>query len=306
MFTEPQPGDVLSYSAGSTQTGPFGFRKLHPVPTGPTTSRGKMLDAAGQRWPDLLEDLGEGNLLFVNAYPASVGTFSFGITVDTYLSPRVLTRALQLGRVRDHATILLGQPLFVADALLRHTAAGRPLPRTLMLWVGGYAMPRSLERMLESLLAPHVEKLLVLQYFGAAEVDAGCLMARERNAEGELVYYPREDVQPDVDGDHLLLTLLATDGKPGVDRFRTGDRARPCGDGWVIRNPDRLHPEVEQALESWSDEDWRRRTGYLRREGRTIQIQLREGEAPRDDNEFEFFDFARRFGFSWLDKPYWR
>lgn len=150
------PGDVLSYSAGSTQTGPFGFRKLRPSAERPdrVPSRGRMLDTAAQRWPELLEALGDGTILFINAYPASVGTFDFGITVDTYLSPRVLTRS---------PTILLGQPLFVADALLRHVAAGYPLPETLMLWVGGYALPRSLERMRESLLAPHVDKLLIVQ-----------------------------------------------------------------------------------------------------------------------------------------------
>ncbi len=303
------PGDVLSYSAGSTQTGPDGFRKLRPATGSPRKpSRGRMLDVAASRWPELLEFLGDDSILFINAYPASVGTFDFGITVDTYLSPRVLTRALQLGRVAGHPTILLGQPLFVADALLRHVAAGHSLPETLMIWVGGYTMPRALERMLETSIAPHVDELLIIQYFGAAEVDAGCLVARDRNADGELIYLPRDDVRVEVDGERLLLTLLAPDGTPIIERFATGDLARSCRDGWTIRNPKRLHPRVEAALESWSESDWRRRTGYVRRDGDTIWIQLREGESPRIDEptELGFFEFASRFSFSWLDKPTWR
>ena len=303
------PGDVLSYSAGSTQTGPDGFRKLRPATSSPSKpSRGRMLDIAVSRWPELLEFLGDGSILFINAYPASVGNFDFGITVDTYLSPRVLTRALQLGRAGGNSTILLGQPLFIADALLRHVAAGHSLPKDLMIWVGGYTMPQALERMLEASIAPHVDQLLIIQYFGAAEVDAGCLVARERNADGELIYLPRDDVRVEADGERLLLTLLGPDGTPIIERFPTGDLARPCRDGWVLRNPKRLHPAVEAALESWSVSDWRRRTGYLRRDGDTIWIQLREGESPRDDEptELEFFEYASRFSFSWLDKPTWR
>ncbi|MEM7483509.1 MAG: hypothetical protein AAF481_20305 [Acidobacteriota bacterium] len=294
-----QPGDVLSYSAGSTQTGPEGFRKVQPDKIG-------MLGAAGERWPELGEAFADGTVLFINAYPATLGRFTAGISVDTYLSPRVLTRALKLGREAGHPVIMVAQPLFVVDALLRHLAAGHALPQTLMLQVGGYVFPRSLETMLQELLEPHVEQLFIVQYFGAAEVDAGVLMARERNADGELIYYPRPDVEPEVDGEDLLLSLRAPNGALLADRFRTGDLARPCGDGWVIRNPRRLHPDVHRAMESWSAADWRRRTGYLRRDDNRIRIQLRQGEEPANDDELEHFEFARRFGFSWLEKPYWR
>ena len=82
-----RPGDVLSYSAGSTQTGPEGFRKLVP-------GRRGMLDTAARRWPDLLDFLGDRPVLFINTYPATVGTFGPGITIDTYLSPRVFSRAM--------------------------------------------------------------------------------------------------------------------------------------------------------------------------------------------------------------------
>ncbi|MCA9710438.1 MAG: hypothetical protein KDK70_31650, partial [Myxococcales bacterium] len=83
-----EPGDVLAYSAGSTQCGPLGFRKLQPRPG--------LLGAAARRWPELAEALGGRTLVFINGYPASVGAIGAGVTIDTYLSPRVLSRALQL------------------------------------------------------------------------------------------------------------------------------------------------------------------------------------------------------------------
>ncbi|MEM7587114.1 MAG: hypothetical protein AAF560_27240 [Acidobacteriota bacterium] len=294
-----QPSDVLSYSAGSTQTGPEGFRRVQPDRIG-------MLGTAEDRWPELAEAFDGRTTLFINAYPATLGRFTAGISVDTYLSPRVLTRALKLGKAAGHPVILVAQPLFLVDALMRHLEAGHPLPETLMLQVGGYVFPPTLERMLGELLRPHVERLFLVHYFGAAEVDAGVLMARERNADGELIYHPRPDVDVAVDGGRLLLSLRAPDGSLIMHRFATGDLATPCGDGWVIHNPRRLHPDVQRAMDGWSRSDWRRRTGYVRRDGERIWIQLRQGESPRSAAELEHFEFARRFGFSWLEKPYWR
>lgn len=292
-------GDVLSYSAGSTQLGPLGFRKLR--------SRPGLFAAALARWPELGAALGGRTPMLVNAYPAAVGVLSTGITVDTYLSPRVMSRALRLAALAEHPVILCGQPLFVVDALLQHVRAERALPATLLLIVGGYVMPRSLERMLQSMLAGRVERLLLLHGYGTAEVDAGCMMARERDPAGRLVYYPRDDVEPELEGDALLLSLRGPAGELEIERFATGERAerRPDG-GWVLWNHGRLHPLVHAELESWSDTEWRRRTGYVRREGETVWIQLRQAEHPTHERELDHWDFGRRHGFSWLDKPYWR
>jgi len=295
---ELTPGDVISYSAGSTQTGPEGYRKL--------CGRVSLMAEAQRHWPELIEGLGPRPALFVNAYPAALGGVAGGVVVDTYLSPRVLSRALQLGQSANHPVVLAGQPLFLADALLRHVTARRPLPDVLMLWVGGYAMPLALQRMLETHLASRVARFSILHFYGVAEADNRCLMARDRNEVGELIYRPRRDVCPDLEGDALLLRLRRTDGAPASEGIRTGDSGRRSGDGWVIWNHERLHPLVREALESWRHEDWRRRTGYIRREGDEILIQLREGERPRDAAELEHFEFAGLFGFSWLDKPCWR
>lgn len=292
------PGDVLSYSAGSTQTGPEGFRKLRARPG--------LLQAALARWPDLAAPLTGRTPLVINAYPAAVGATSAGITVDTYLSPRVLSRALQLAAAADRPAILLGQSLFLADALLAHVRADRPLPDALLLMVGGYTTPRSLEQMLRGLLAPRVRHAEILQGYGVAEVDAGCLMARARDAAGRLVFVPRPDVDVELLGEELLLSLRGPGGERVVDRWRTGDSAAPSGEGFAVWNDRRLHPAVASALEAWSDADWRRRTGYVRRDGDALWIQLRQGEAPAHAGEIDHWDFGRAHGFSWLDKPSWR
>ncbi|MEM9493957.1 MAG: hypothetical protein AAGC55_32720 [Myxococcota bacterium] len=303
-MVELNPGDVLSYSAGSTQISPMGFRKVQP--------RGGMMTGLARRWPDIVAALGSRPVLFINSYPATIGRLPTVITVDTYLNPRMLSRALQLGRVADHPVILTAQPLFIADALLGHIAAELALPATLMLWLGGYAMPESLERMLHTAVQPHVDHFSIVQYFGVAEVDAGCLMARERDHDGDPIYYPRDDVAVQLDDDALLLALRDDEGTPIGAGFRTGDKARPAGEGWVIWNDQRYHPEIKAVLRGWTEAQWRRRTGYVRRTDEALWIQLRQDETPVESAdgarqvELEHYEFARRFGFSWLDKPYWR
>lgn len=292
-------GDVISYSAGSTQTGPAGFRKLR--------SRPGLLPAALARWPELAEVLAGAPPLIINAYPASIGIAGGGISIDTYLSPRVLARALQLAARTERPAVLCGQPLFVADALRKHLDANYPLPRTLWIMVGGYALPASLERTLtEWMVDTQVERLLFLQGYGVAEVDAGCMMGRERDAEDRLIYHPRPDVDVELDGEEILLSLRGPEGERIVDRWRSGDSGARSGEGWVLWNHRRYHPRVEATLESWSPADWTRRTGYVRREGERLWLQLREGQTPTHADELDFWDFGRAHGFAWLDKPYWR
>ena len=204
--------------------------------------------------------------------------------------------------------ILTGQSLFLADALRAHVDAERPLPSTMAIMVGGYVTPGSLEQSLREWLAPQVRALLVVQGYGVAEVDAGCMMARERDEAGRLIFHGRGDVEVEIDpeGDELLLSLLGPEGERVVDRWRTGDCAEPSAGGYALWNHRRLHPIVHAAMESWTEPDWVRRTGYVRREGERVWIQLREGHAPRSEDELDFWDFGRAHGFSWLSKPYWR
>lgn len=294
------PGDVLSFSAGSSHTGPEGYRKLR--------KGADMFEPLRTRWPDLFTRITWRTPLLINAYPGVLGTFSVGVYVDTYLNPKTVSRALQLACVEAMPAVVLSQPVIVADMLFRHVAGGFPFPRTLVILTGGYVMPRSLEAALRRLVVDSgCEACDILHAYGAAEVEAGCLLAMERTEAGELVYYPRKTgVEVELDGEEILLSFSSPEGEKLVDRFRTGDSGRPDGEGFVLWNHSRLHPAVLEVLESWDANDWRRRTGILHHEGDRWQYQLREGYAPEAPEELGFFDFAKEHGFSWLDKPNWR
>jgi hypothetical protein len=223
------------------------------------------------------------------------------------LSGSVVSRALMLANLEQHPVMFLGQPLFVADALIRHVGRGLALPEHLLLGVGGYVMPASLERALREIVGPHVKSINFLQGYGAAEVDAGVLIGVDRNAGGEVVYFRRdEEVVITLQGDRLFLSLR--DGKSGatlVDAWDTGDHARAEGDGFVLWNaPTRLSPAVLKLLEDWSTEDWRRRTGFLFA-GAATRLQLRRDVPKEHPQELEHWDYAKQFGFSWLWKPNW-
>jgi len=290
-------GDVLSYSSGSTQGGPWGFRRLRP--------QRDLLGACGRRWPVLLEALHGRTPIIINAYPAHLGRFDFGIFVDSYMSPRTVSRSLQLAALEKHPVVLMGQPLFLGEVVWRHVQAGHDLPESLIWASAGYSLPLSLQAMAEEACASRGCRLFVVQFYGTAEVDAGCLIAMDRNASGELVYHPSgPEVQVDLERSEVFLSLRSPDGELLVERFATGDCARPVDDGYVIWNEDRANPVILDELESWSAEDWRRRTGYLRC-GMDLCLQLREGVSPACESELDFWEFGGRFGFSWLEKPDW-
>ena len=135
-------GDVISYSAGSTQGGLLNYRKLRPRPG--------LFGAAVARWPELGEGLDGRTPMLINAYPAALGAMNAGITVDTYVSPRIVSRALELSARAQNPAVLCAQPLFMADALLKHVVAERPLPDTVLLFMGGYVTPRLSNVMLET------------------------------------------------------------------------------------------------------------------------------------------------------------
>lgn len=293
-----KPGDILSYSSGSHDRGPYGFRTLH---------RGGNLRALLEtKWPSLFEGFGDRLPLVINAYPAAIGTFEFAVSVDSYLSLSTGSRALHLAHLEKMPVMLLGQPLYIADLLYRHLKRNPVMPDTLLIATGGYVMPRSLETALRSACEGPVERLNIVHGYGVAEVDAACLLAMDRTEHGHLIYVPRNDrveVTFD-DARQLLLSLKAADGSYAQDAFPTGDSGKPEGDGYVIWNHERLHPNVLKILESWKPEDWQRRTGYLYY-GREVRFQLRKGELPSAAIECEFHEYESRYGHYWLFKPQW-
>lgn len=295
---ELKAGDVLSFSSGSHDRGPYGFRTLR---------RGGNLRALLEsKWPSLFDGFGDRLPLVINAYPAAIGTFDFGVSVDTYLSLSTGSRALHLAHLEKLPVLLLGQPLYIADLLYRHLARNPVLPDTMLIAAGGYIMPRSLESALREAAIGYAERVQVVHGYGVAEVDAACLLAKDRNEHGHLCYVPRNDrveVTFD-DGGQLLLSLKDASGAYAQKDFPTGDSGKPDGDGFIIWNHERLHPNVLKILESWKPDDWRRRTGYLYY-GREVRFQLRKGEEPNGAIECEFHEYEKRYGHYWLFKPQW-
>jgi hypothetical protein len=293
-------GDLLSYSAGSTQTGPDGFRKVN---------RGGLSLTAIVRanWPHLLAPFGNRTPLVINAYPATIGFPTDGVMVDCYLSPRTASRALQLAAREDMPVILMCQSLFLAELLFRHVAQNLPLPNAVMAIAGGYCTPHSLHAALTQLLAARGIPFTLLQGYGVAEVEAGMLWGVDYDAQGRVIYRPRgPDIHAGIIDGRLHLALKDAQGTLLGAPFDTGDDAVIAGNDILISNArSRLSPAVMQELESWDFDAWRRRTGYLGRSDGRLAFQLREGEGVQDEREVGHYLFGDRFGFSWLNKPRW-
>lgn len=218
------PGSVLSYSSGSGSRDPYGFRVLQPG--------GNLLALIRSMFPEKVSGFGGRTPIVINAYPASIGTFPFGVLVDSYLSHVTISRAMELARAEGLPVMLLGQPLFLADALLLHLAESRPLPDALLLGVGGYPMPRSLELLIDQTCSEGGTRASIIFGYGVAEVDSACLIAGSRNAEGDLLYRARgSDVEVNFRGSDLLLSLRDAAGGYRMREFGTGDQARLEGDG---------------------------------------------------------------------------
>jgi len=287
------PGDVISYSAGSTRGGPDGFRVVRSD-AGPFAGAGPImkpwLDQCAGRVP-----------MLVQAYPATLGGFAHGVMVDTYLSPRVASRAFQLAARESMPVMLASQPLLAAHMLVMHARQDVPWPRDLLLVTGGYPLPKSLEGMLLAMSEQRGCRMVVIQAYGMAEVDAGCLLAVRRDGSGRPVFRPRgDDVRVALVEGRLQLAL------PGGTWHDTGDRAESAGtDEFIIHpNPARAHPETLAELESWDDAAWWRRTGYVARRPEW-RYQLRPGSAPEAERETPFHAYAAGHDMSWLVKPDW-
>jgi hypothetical protein len=297
---ELRPGDVLSYSAGSTRRTPDGYRFVR---RSGATSAPNMLLAVATRWPEVLERLQGRPPLIVNAYPATLGEFVFGIAIDTYLSPRTASRALWLAQREGLTAVLLAQPLFAAELLFGHRRSNSPWPTEVVLATGGYCMPETLEQALTSELADAGSRLSVIHFYGAAEVDAGCMLARR--VDGRLVYYPRgEDVSVTVDGGHVLLAREQDDGT-WSEPFRTGDTAVQTPDGgFELVDPPGTRAALAR-LNRWTRDDWLRRTGWMTMQDGEVLVQVRPSLSVTVPEEIEYHEFARLAGMTWLDKPRW-
>ena len=280
---------VLSYSAGTTGLDPDAYRVCR--------SNDDRLVNVVRVFPELGPMLEGARLMVISCYPATLGAFRGTIFVDTYLKWETFARAMLLANREGWTPLILGQPMFLLDALARYHREELPLPPRALACVGGYTCPLSLERTLVTEAHKSGGVLRVLHSYGVAEVDAACLVGVTRTRDGDVIY---KSVLP-----HVVSSIRA--GRLFLNAVDTGDFAeRAADDAFLIRNaPDRLGEQTRLLLESWSETEWLRRTGHVGRVGSERVYQLRAGLRDARANERRYFEFQESFRGSWLDKPDW-
>lgn len=124
------PGDVLSYSAGRRDLDPYAFRKV-------SQDAGRLAGIVAA-FPYLDGILGTQFPLIVSCYPATtLGSMPHEVFVDTYLRKVNFSRAMLLAADQHMPTIVIGQPLSFLELLLRLVDSQHPLPRQLIVMLGG-------------------------------------------------------------------------------------------------------------------------------------------------------------------------
>jgi hypothetical protein len=288
-----QPGDVLAFSAGSSDSQALKWRRADRA-----VSARQQVGGYGGVIPGLRRVLAGRLPAVVSAYPAPMGPFADAVFVDSYIRAEVVSAALELFARHGCPTVLLAQPLVAAHVLVGH--GQRILPESLVLVLGGYECPRSLEVFLRSVLSGRVRHALYVHAYGIAEVGPALLVG-ERSSSGEIWYSAA----------HPAITPLIRQGRlclqvAGGDPVETGDEATGTKDHQIaIRCPeDRLSRQIRSVLEGWTTEDWRRRTGHVVNAA-TVHAQLRPATPAIEPAEIPFGAFVDITGMSWLDKPRW-
>lgn len=283
--------DVLSFSSGTDSEDPFRYRIVRPV-------RG-LLPAVSIHAPGLVRRLHERPPLVIQAYPATLGLSGLGPLVDTYLNPHTACRALDLAVACGRDALVCATPLMAAHILRVHIQRQAALPGNIILALGGYPLPLSLERALRSWCGSSGAEVSIVQFYGQSEIDSALLFSLKRDQDGNALYHPREGVRiHQADG----ATVIELEGSA----FEADDEFSHSPGGWIVRNTMRWRREALDTIEQWSERQWRRRTGYMARE---VQVpwrcQLREGECAESEDEIGHFAFCERYGMAWYRKPAW-
>ncbi|MBX3739461.1 MAG: hypothetical protein KF712_00615 [Akkermansiaceae bacterium] len=289
-----RPGDMLSFSAGTTKANPSKCRIVAAQPEKFTRLLG--------RFPEIGRMLGGNTPVIINAYPAPVGAIVQGIAIDSYGRQPAISSALILAAEQGFPVALIGMPLAVAHFLIEHGKKDGPFPRELVLFVGGHHCPRSLEKFLNGFLSRAGCHTEMAHLYGVAELDAALMAAKYMQE--RLVYHGIDcRWEPVVEGG-VLGFMDKHDSGMGI--CIVDEDASYVEGGIELRNqPERLMPEVLEELESWTEREWARRTGFVILGESGFHFQLRAGEKPESPDEMEHYDFARQQSFSWLDKPSW-
>lgn len=286
-------GSIISYSTGTTYLSPWRFRVVKDVDW-----VGHVLRAFPELGP-LLQGVPP---MIINGYPASLGVFSSGVFLDTYLRAINLARGISLATELHAPVVFLAQPLVAASMLLQANKLVRWGLRHLILAVGGYNCPSSLEAFLIACGNRLSDKTIVVHAYGVAEADYACLVGIARNSSNHVIY---KHVTSDfaIDIGHGVLRLIHNRSGSVIE---TDDFAEYVDGGVVIRNSgQRLHSEILRDLSSWTHDQWNRRTGYLHFTSSGVTYQLREHQSPRSNDEMDHYDFCRSYGMSFAEKPKW-
>lgn len=292
---ELAPGTV-SFSAGSSDIGDMKFRYLPDADN-------RVRQAGGLLFPDR-PDLFEGAVV-VSTYPASLGRFDDMVFVDSYLRPATFFKGLELARQAGRTVVCIGQPLVLADRLYSYTMNGGRHGGAVVIGVGGYYCPQSLENFLvRGVKSAGASAVHTVHAYGAAEIEFACLVGVRRPGSDRIHYrvaVPGISVERR-DG-RLVLHKSTTDGPITAV---TEDDVELTDQGiFITPGLARLAADVRTTLESADDVFWRRRTGYVARDGDRLVWQLRIEEVPEFNDDMEHYDFCRQTGMGWAEKPNW-
>jgi hypothetical protein len=292
----PAGGCTISFSAGTSGPEATRYRIV-------SNSGAARLLALLARFPELGSFFSSPPIV-LNAYPATFTPPPNVVFLDSYGRWQTFASGLALAARHELPAAIISTPLAAAHLLLAVIDRQTPLPRNILLFLGGYYCPGSLERFLVNLLGTAGAKATVVHLYGVAEIDAGLLAAKRDTPDSDLVYYSIDpDWQPRIEDG--LLRFRRVSG--ACAELPTDDPATADGDGFRLGVPSpRLAGDIHALLESFTFEDWRRRTGFLGRSRSGIAIQCRPTIAPNHDHsEVEYYDFSRSCSHCWLDKPGW-
>lgn len=164
----PEIKGYLGYSSGvHSRQDPYGFRSCD---TGLQT----LLSVLPTLYPALRPFL-ERQPILISCYPAFLGILQTIPVVDTYLRQDPFSRALLLACAEKRSVIVLGQPLSTAEMLYRHQQVHAIFPSDILIALGGYYCPRSLESFITGLVTDRGSSTAVVHGYGLVEVGVGCL-----------------------------------------------------------------------------------------------------------------------------------
>jgi hypothetical protein len=292
----PTDGCVISFSGGTIGPDPKKWRFV--------TSNGsdKLLQILS-RFPSL-QQIFAAQPILINAYPATFSPPAKIVFVDSYCRWQTFCSGLMFAAQQGMTCIITAMPLMAAHMLLQAINWGYLLPSRIILMLGGYYCPYSLERFFIELLGKASSAVTVLHLYGVAEIEAGMLAAQRTTESPEMDFQAIDpNWRPIVEGGYLCFQRISD---PACV-MPTGDPAQISGTTVRLQVPSpRLSLFTRDLLEGWSHDDWLRRTGFLHRDGIGFSLQCRADELPDPElHECEHYDFNRVFAQSWLEKPCW-